>query len=174
MALVLALSSACGQQVTGEAVAAEGAAAKSSVPLPRPSSRPRPSATSARPSSTAGPASSAELAGLAGTWEGEYTCAQGNTGLTLTIKAPQNAVLPTVFAFFPLPGNATAKKGSYSMVGSLSPSGQLRFTQERWIEQPTGYVMVDLTVTSPVEAGVSQLSGDVLDPACKGFSVRRR
>ena len=182
LGLTLALTSACGQQVAGDAVA--GAAVTSVTKSARVSTRPsRPVATSVRPSTSPGgrPSSSpggrptpADLAGLAGTWEGEYTCGQGNTGLTLTIDAPQSAALPAVFAFFPLPGNPAAKKGSYSMVGSLSPSGQLLFKQERWIEQPAGYVMVDLAVTSPIRPGASLLSGDVLDPSCKGFSVRRR
>jgi hypothetical protein len=172
LGLILTLApAACGQAIPGDAVAARGLAAPVSTtktPTTTSTSRPTTSApaTSARPSDV--------LAGLAGTWAGEYTCAQGNTGLRLTIKEPSGDALPATFEFFPLPANPAAKKGSYSMLGGLSPAGQLVFRQQQWIDQPAGYVMVDLAVTSPLDADAAQLSGDVLEASCKGFSVRRR
>jgi hypothetical protein len=177
-ALILPLVSACGQPVAGEAVAAAGDVVTTATKPPRTSSRAtgttrlRPPASPASSASST-PSTSDKLDSLVGTWAGEYTCGQGNTGLKLTIKDPRGPSLPAVFDFFPLPGNPDAKKGSYSMVGSLSGSGQLVFRQEKWIDQPPGYVMVDLAVTSPLESNVKQLSGDVLEPSCKGFSVRR-
>ncbi|HEV2782038.1 MAG TPA: hypothetical protein VGX25_21825 [Actinophytocola sp.] len=170
---VAALTAACGQQVAGDAKAAENRIAgapttkKSTTPSKRPSSTSRP--TSSRP-----PSSDRLLAGLAGTWEGEYTCAQGTTGLRLLISPPEDGSLPATFAFFALPENPAAKEGAYSMVGTVTPSGQLVFKQQQWINQPDGYVMVDIAVTSPIEEDTRQLSGDVLAGPCKGFSVRRR
>ena len=169
--LAVLLVAACGQPVAGEAVAGGEVRVSTSVKPLRPSSRN--SSTRPRPTISSRPSTSNSLAGLAGTWEGEYTCGQGNTGLKLTIKEPSGPTLPAVFEFFPLPGNPSAKKGSYSMVGSRSAGGHVVFKQEKWIDQPPGYVMVDLEVTSPIDAGTRQLSGDVLDPSCKGFSVRR-
>jgi hypothetical protein len=170
LALVLALASACGKPVAGEPRAAENAvrtAPKTTTPSRKPT-------TSAPRTSSGKPSTSDVLKGLVGTWEGEYTCAQGNTGLTLTVMAPASGTLPTTFAFFPLAGNPSAKKGSYSMVGAISPAGQLVFKQQQWIDQPEGYAMVDLAVTSPLTTDGTQLSGDVLMDNCKGFSVRKR
>ncbi|HEU5473913.1 MAG TPA: hypothetical protein VFV67_24975 [Actinophytocola sp.] len=166
------LTAGCGgSPVVGEAVAAENAVSTPSRAAARPSTRPsRPSRVA--PPSASRPAGEVAPADLVGVWEGEYTCGQGNTGLKLTIKEPDGAALPTLFEFYPLPSNPNAAKGSYQMVGGLT-GGKLKFRQEKWIDQPNGYVMVDLVVTSPLTSDVKLLSGDVDDPNCKGFSVRR-
>jgi hypothetical protein len=169
---LLALASACGKPVAGEPQAASGAAVRTSAPKTTTTSR-RP--TTAPPRTSRAPSTADVLTGLAGTWEGEYTCGQGNTGLKLTIKPlGANTVAPATFEFFPLSSNPSAKKGSYAMIAAVSPSGQLVFKQQQWIDQPAGYVMVDLAVTSPLDPDATQLSGDVLMDNCKGFSVRRR
>jgi hypothetical protein len=172
---VLALTTACGQQVAGEPKAADNLVAvpRSSKPQPQPPSSRRPIST-ARPPTSAASSAADRLAGLTGSWEGEYTCAQGVTGLRLLIDRPQGETLPATFVFYGLPDNPTAKEGAYAILGSFNASGQLVFKQQRWINQPEGYVMVDIAVTSPIEADVEQLSGDVLIDSCKGFSVRRR
>jgi hypothetical protein len=162
--------SACGQQVAGQALAVDHPTLTRSAPpstsrtpvTPRPTSTPRTSSTG-----------SVSLSGLEGVWEGEYTCGQGNTGLRLTIKAPDGRTLPAVFEFFPLPDNPSAAKGSFTMLGGVNAAGKLVFKQQGWIDQPAGYVMVDLQVTSPIEGSVDALSGDMLADQCKGFSVRR-
>jgi hypothetical protein len=173
LGLLVTLAVACGQPIAGDArpaanVAANPSAKQTSSRATRPT---RPSTSRPR---TTRPSSPDRLSGLAGTWEGEYTCAQGATGLKLIISEPDGTSLPAVFEFFPLPQNPGAKAGSYSMLGTLNPNGQLVFKQQQWINQPPGYVMVDIAVTSPIEESTTQLSGDVLDSACKGFSVRRR
>ena len=167
--VLLALTSACGKPVAGEPRAAENVVR--TAPKTTTSSR---KPTTSAPRTSAKPSTADVLKGLAGTWEGEYTCGQGNTGLKLTVKTPSSGVAPTTFEFFPLAGNPSAQKGSYSMVGAISPAGQLVFKQQQWIDQPAGYVMVDLAVTSPLAPDSSQLSGDVLMDNCKGFSVRKR
>jgi hypothetical protein len=171
LAPVLALTAGCGQQVTGEAQpAAQVKTGKPSKATTKPSRSTRPSTPSRRPTSKPG---SADLTALVGTWEGEYTCGQGETGLKLTIKEPEGDALPATFEFFPLPENPSAKAGSYTMRGRLS-GDRMVFRQEKWIEQPPGYVMVDLEVTSPITEDATSLSGDVRSDNCKGFSVRRR
>jgi hypothetical protein len=174
LVLLLALTSACGKAVAGEPRAAENVAR--TVPKTATTSSRRPTATSTTSSTrTTGKPSTADvLKGLVGTWEGEYTCGQGNTGLKLTVKSPQSGAVPATFEFFPLQSNPAAAKGSYTMVGTVSAAGQLVFKQQQWIDQPPGYVMVDLAVTSPLEPDATQLSGDVLMDNCKGFSVRKR
>src|ERR1700716_4275923 len=142
LVLLLVLTSACGKPVAGEPRAAENAVRTAPKTTP-PSRRP----TTSAPRSSAKPSTTDVLKGLAGIWEGEYTCGQGNTGLKLTIKTPASGEAPTPFEFFPLASNPSAKKGSYSMVGAVSPAGQLVFKQQQWIDQPAGYVMVDLALT---------------------------
>ena len=171
--LLLALATACGKPVAGEPRAAEGVVRttpKTTTPTRVTSATRPPSST--RPSGK--PSNSDVLRGLVGTWDGEYTCGQGNTGLVLTIKPARGEELPATFEFFPLASNPSAKQGSYSMVGAISPRGQLVFKQQQWINQPPGYAMVDLAVTSPLTPDTTNLSGDVLMDNCKGFSVRKR
>lgn len=169
--LMFALVAGCGQQVTGEPqAAAQVKTGKPSKTSAKPSKSTRPGTSSRRPTSKPG---STDLTALVGTWEGEYTCGQGETGLKLTIKDPAGDTLPATFEFFPLPENPSAKAGSYSMRGSRT-GDRLVFRQEEWIDQPPGYVMVDLEVTSPVTDDATSLSGDVLSDNCKGFSVRRK
>src|SRR5262245_47077802 len=80
LGLALLLVAACGRPIAGEAFAGSDVRVTATFAPVRPSprtsaSRPRPPA-STRPSTSEGPAA---LAGLVGTWEGEYTCAQGST-----------------------------------------------------------------------------------------------
>ena len=174
---VLVGATACGQRVTGQAVAGDHtpiASTSSAPPSSRSTDDPPPAGGSSTSSTTRPPSGSGGLAGIEGTWEGQYTCGQGNTGLKLTIKAAEGRTLPAVFAFYPLEDNPSAARGSYTMVGSLNSAGHLVFKQQAWIDQPPTYHMVDLQVTSPLDEDTDTLSGDVLDSGCKGFSVRRR
>jgi hypothetical protein len=174
VAAVVGLAAACGEQVSGTPKAAENAVAGPAITTATGRT------ASSRPTSTSRPTPTAELtgperlAGLTGTWDGEYTCARGMTGLRLIIAAPNGDTLPATFEFFPLPENPAVRAGAYEMLGSFDANGQLVFRQQKWINQPDGYIMVDLGVTSPIEADTRQLSGDVLLSACKGFAVRRR
>lgn len=172
--LLLALATACGKPVVGEPRAAGNGVGTTSKRVTTTATGSRKLTATTRPPVSSRPSTSDVLSGLVGTWEGEYTCGQGNTGLRLVIKPPEGATLPATFEFFPLPSNPSAKEGSYTMKGERGASGQLVFKQQQWIAQPAGYVMVDIAVTSPLSADVTQLSGDVLMDNCKGFSVRRR
>ncbi|MGH3758392.1 hypothetical protein [Actinophytocola sp.] len=132
--------------------------------------------TTAAPSESDEPTGDASVDGdlgpLVGTWAGEYTCLQGETGLTLAIEPIDEASVKVVFEFFPVSENPSAQQGSYEMIGAYD-GDRLLFKQNKWIERPSDYVMVDLEVTSPVEPNVDALSGNVLSEGCKGFSVRR-
>ena len=109
-----------------------------------------------------------------GTWEGTYICGQGNTALTLTVSAsPAGSDLPradVVFSFGPLPANPDVPRGSYRMTVTTDPDDSYRFNQKEWIDQPTGYTMVDLVgrLESPTE-----LTGTVANSSCSTFTVTR-
>jgi hypothetical protein len=151
---IAVVTTSCAQSIRGNAVAVAGA--------------PRPSATSSSaPSSSAG---RFDLASLEGVWEGDYTCGQGKTGLRLEIGAVEGDTLSTTFTFSPLAKNPTAASGSFSMIGTET-GGKLVFKQDKWMNQPDGYSMVDLEVSDPPQGGT--LSGVVIGGSCSDFSVHK-
>ncbi len=157
--LVLTLV-ACSKPVTGTPAAAPGAEQRETSTAE----------TATEPS--AGTSSSGELDPLVGTWTGEYTCLQGETGLRMTIEQADDTSVQVLFEFFPLPENPGAKQGSYQLVGAYSDD-RLLFKQQKWIDKPSNYLMVDFEVTSPIEPDMDVLSGNVESEGCKGFSARR-
>jgi hypothetical protein len=118
------------------------------------------------------PEGAGRLEPLVGTWRGTYTCGQGLTGLKLIVEAVDDETVRAVFEFFAVPENEAALSGSYQLLGAYR-GDRLVFRQEKWIEQPENYLMVDLEVTSPVEPEMSEFSGDVLSPSCEDFTVTR-
>lgn len=155
----LLLAAACSQPVSGSPVAGDAAP---DPELPG----------SAGPAEPGDATDAGDLAVLAGTWTGEYTCLQGETGLTMTILPIDDASVRVLFRFYPIPGNPGAEQGSYELAGAYD-GDRLLFKQQRWIDKPPDYVMVDFEVTSPVEPDVDVLSGDVLSEGCEDFTARR-
>ncbi len=102
---------------------------------------------------------------IAGEWVGSYTCAQGDTGLTLTVDAAGR----TEFSFYALPGNVAAKPGRFEMRAKVTGKS-VEFTQVRWIQQPGGYQMVDLVAT---ERAADSMRGNVFGTGCTTFQVVR-
>jgi hypothetical protein len=154
---VFVLLAACGHQVAGTPLAVSGAAMKqqTSSAVPRPTTT-----TPGKP----------DLSEFAGTWEGTYVCAQGETGLKLTIEEPSGETAAARFDFFPLSGSS-APSGSYLMTLGYTGGGQLKFTQDKWVEQPPGYSMVDLLV---FVHDTDKLSGKVVSVGCQTFVVTRK
>jgi hypothetical protein len=101
-------------------------------------------------------------------FRGHYWCSQGRTELTLVIEDLDEANLTALFEF-DYPGGVSNEpaSGSYRMRGSFDPQSlAVRLKGERWIEQPDGYVMVDL-VGAMSKSG--SLSGSVSGPGCSTF-----
>lgn len=108
---------ACGQQVVGEAVAGDR------VVRPSVSASTRSSLPRLRITSSSAASGSDTLTGLVGVWHGEYTCAQGNTGLTLSIGEPRGGLLPTIFDFFSLANNANPRREVIRWLGACRLAG---------------------------------------------------
>jgi hypothetical protein len=157
--MVFGLVAGCAQQVGGTALPVAGDAPK------RTSSRPP--LPTGRPSGTTTSSARPSLDGVAGNWEGTYTCAQGETGLKLQVQPPD-----AVFEFYPVAANPAAKAGKYKMKVAYSAGGQITFTQVEWIDQPEGYGMVDLVVAGKPTGDT--MTGRVLSDACQNFSVTRK
>lgn len=107
-------------------------------------------------------------------WNGRYECAQGITGLSLTLDLFQGGTASAVFDFGPTPTNPTVPQGRYLMAGSyLEGSAQTSIIlgPDRWIAQPPGYVMVGLTAN--IDAAGRTLMGQIADPDCTVVSLVR-
>ncbi|GEM_PF-2150796 len=82
---------------------------------------------------------------VAGIWKGTYTCTQGATGLTLTIQT-EGEKAKAIFSFYPLKSNPGVPSGSYELTGRIS-NRRVILRPSRWINQPTGYSMLGVTLT---------------------------
>ena len=107
-----------------------------------------------------------------GHWEGGYICAQGRTGMTLDIESTGGNTVDAVVGFFPLDDNPNVPSGSYSMEGNWT-GGRLALRGVEWVEQPPGYVMVDIYSNPDVAIGPDRLAGGIEDPSCEAFILER-
>jgi hypothetical protein len=111
---------------------------------------------------------------LAGAWQGTYTCSQGLTGLTLQLNYAGGEKLEGTFDFYEVPENPGVPTGSAKVVGAVA-AGVLTVRSTEWIKQPSGYVLVGLKTTLPVEANGSvarQLHGEVTENSgCTTFDL---
>ncbi|MFI6867223.1 hypothetical protein [Nocardia sp. NPDC050406] len=109
------------------------------------------------------------LADLSGTWTGTYTCAQGETALTLTIEDPVSGSARTVFAFGPSAQNPTVPHGSFEATARYA-NRLLGIVQKRWIDRPSNYEMIDLQANA---VSPSSISGTVQTSGCTTFKVTK-
>ncbi len=124
-----------------------------------------------RPSAALGAGLVPDATPVAGRWVGTYTCAQGRTGLTLTLSAGIMGQLDARFEFYPVPGNPSVPSGAYRMAGWLTTDGHLALVGVEWIRRPPDYVMVGLS--GRLAGGGRVLAGTV--PECDApFSLERR
>ena len=121
----------------------------------------------------AAPASASSRASiLAGTWNGTYFCAQGETGVRLVIRPGANGQLNATFNGYPLPGNPHVPYGSFAMTGFYSARG-IVLMPAYWINKPAGYIMGGLTGELAAK-GPHVITGKVVGPPeCTTFSVQK-
>jgi len=107
----------------------------------------------------------------ADTWEGTYDCAQGRTGLTLTIE-PDGPGVSALFHFYADPSHPEVPEGCFAMSGQVDQrGGRVDLAAGRWLLQPFFYVTVDLSGT--INPDGTQLAGRVSGPGCSAFVLRR-
>jgi hypothetical protein len=110
---------------------------------------------------------------IGGVWVGKYICAQGITRLTLTIDEQTGGKLKATFRFGPAKENPTVPPGSYRMTGSYKAGSRgIDLKGVEWVEQPLGYIMVDLK--GAMTADGLMLSGQVPTPGCSIFQLERQ
>jgi hypothetical protein len=107
-----------------------------------------------------------------GVWQGSYDCMQGETLLRLTIAPEADGERRAHFYFFPRRQATDRSSGCFSMTGRPIPGreGWFLFAQKQWIEQPPGYVMIDML--GRIEAD-GAFEGRVIGPGCSRFRLRK-
>jgi hypothetical protein len=110
---------------------------------------------------------------IAGEWVGSYACAQGWTGLHLTIKAKADGNLAAIFSFGALPSNPGVPSGRFQMNGTFDPKLEhLVLSPAEWISQPAGYMTVGLDGT--LDCSATRLKGTVTNGfLCSTFTLSR-
>ena len=159
LATGLGLVAGCSTSVAGTPVA-DGAS------ISTPTYSPGPSVPLEAPSNGA-----PNLAQLAGTWTGTYTCNQGETALTLTLVDP--AAGASRFDFGATPSNPGVPNGSYTVTMSLDGT-DLVFSPLAWTNRPGVYEMVGLRAPGPINSATTVLAGTVAYRGCTTFEVRRQ
>lgn len=121
--------------------------------------------------------SSAAPRTVLGQWVGTYTCAQGLTGLTLTIAEATPTSARAVFHFYADPRNPRVPTGCFMMDGRYDPaSGKLRLDGGDWLLRPAGYRVVSFE--GEVDAEGRRFEGKVTGPrapfpGCTTFHLAR-
>lgn len=110
---------------------------------------------------------------LVGNWQGTYVCAQGKTGLTLTIDRQDGSTFSGVFQFYPVRENITVPEGCFTVSGRIRSDGAIDIIGTKWIKRPAGYITVDLHGRS----NGTGMSGTVATPGygnlCSTFAVTK-
>ena len=119
------------------------------------------------------PAPSPPSRSVLGPWVGTYVCAQGLTGLTLSIAEATPTQARALFHFYADPRNPRVPTGGFTMTGTYDPaSGRLQLKGGDWLLKPGGYRVVHFD--GHVDAEGRRFTGQVSGaPACKQFDLAR-
>lgn len=107
---------------------------------------------------------------FSGVWVGSYLCAQGPTGLRLTVRLVAPGRFEGRFDFFPLAENPGVPEGSFELRGD-GAGGRLVLAAGDWIRQPEGYQTVGLVGNLSDDS--RSLTGEIDHPSCTTFAVTR-
>ncbi len=110
---------------------------------------------------------------LLGQWNGSYTCAQGHTGVILSVESVNGLTYAGKVDFFALPENPDVPSGSYKVEGSFEPRSH-GFTMKgvSWITRPSGYQMVDASGT--LSSDGTRIAGRIEFIGCTDFMMTRK
>ena len=108
---------------------------------------------------------------LLGKWEGTYVCNNVERGVTLTITNDSTENIEAIFTFYPLKSQSSLY-GSFKMSGIYDKDSEiLNLKGEEWINQPSNYIMVDLS--GKFDFKNNKYSGAVIGSgsSCKDFNL---
>jgi hypothetical protein len=104
-------------------------------------------------------------------WRGAYHCAQGLTGMTLSLLVQPGGETIGLFEFYPVSANPAVPKGCFEMSGTMDQGHHLTLSPGAWRRQPLGFVAVGLTGQ---EVGADRLVGTIRGPGCSTFALTRQ
>jgi hypothetical protein len=108
-------------------------------------------------------------------WTGMYRCSQGWSAVVLDLIAQPDGKLDATFTFGPTPENPTIPMGVYRLSGTIRAfkegAFQIVLVPTKWVDQPTGYIMVPMSATSSRKW--QRLVGTIDHPTCGELDVRR-
>ncbi|MCW5748624.1 MAG: hypothetical protein KIT36_20715 [Alphaproteobacteria bacterium] len=113
-------------------------------------------------------------AALTGYWQGKYDCAQGITGVTITIRQSADIGADGLFLFYAVPENPDVPSGCYRLKGRYDPASRevrLLSDESQWLWQPPNYVTVNFI--GRMEAFGTRMRGQVQGPGCSVFVLER-
>lgn len=121
---------------------------------------------------TAMPARGEDARTVLGEWVGTYVCAQGLTGLTLTISEATPTSARALFHFYADPRNPGVPTGCYTMNGGYDPeTGRLQLEADEWLLRPRGYRLVNFD--GEIDAEGKNFAGVVTLRSCGRFDLAR-
>jgi hypothetical protein len=99
-------------------------------------------------------------------------CAQGETGLTLTVEPGPGSALRALFHFYAGRQNPGVPEGCFEMAGAFDRAGMtVTLRAGKWLLRPPAYVTVDLS--GRIDTGGKHFSGSVIGPNCTIFDLAR-
>ncbi len=121
----------------------------------------------------AGGQSPPQARSVLGPWVGTYVCAQGLTGLTLSIVEATPTRARALFHFYADPRNPRVPTGCFTMTGHYDPaSGRLQLKGQDWLLKSPGYRVVHFD--GHVDAEGRRFTGKVSGASsCKQFDLGR-
>jgi hypothetical protein len=111
---------------------------------------------------------------VTGYWRGTYGCAQGLTGINLTIRQGFGVTIEAVFHFYAVPQNPGVPTGCFRMLGQYDPATRafvLESDERQWIVQPPNYLVVNFRGT--LGADGRSMRGRVEGPGFTQFDLQR-
>jgi hypothetical protein len=112
------------------------------------------------------------LARLLGVWHGTYICAQGLTGLTLTISGSAADTVEAEFQFYAVVQNPGVPSGRFRMSGVFDGAASVLVLEPReWLERPPGYLTVGMRTL--VAFDLELMTGTISGPGCGQVRLSR-
>jgi hypothetical protein len=116
----------------------------------------------------------AQTLAISGNYSGQYSCAQGETPLKLSIRQGPKDSIEGVFTFYlPKDGNPKGDEYSYTLQGKLDAStNTVALSPVQWQgAAPAGFAMVGLT--GKFDPAANTVTGRITNSACGAFKVAR-
>lgn len=92
--------------------------------------------------------------GVVDSWIGYYITNQGKMSSRLKIISVRNKKVKAIFEFWPHPDNPGTARGSYEMIGEISPEYTLTLVGTRWIKHPPRYQFFNFSATVDLDNNI--------------------